>query len=103
MAQYVVSVPGTFLRPLTEDARRRVLAAVRGADPDEVGDVPLDLDALSVEDEGRFVLRLEVAADNSPAAQEAALTMARGALAAAGYDEDGAATGQAVITAIDAG
>ncbi|MEC4018738.1 hypothetical protein [Streptomyces sp. H27-D2] len=102
MTNFVVSVPGTFKEPLGAEARARLLTGLQGADPEEVGSVPSDLDVLSV-DEGTstFILRLEVEAEDSRAAQREALSIASRALAQAGYTEESAPVGNAVITAID--
>ncbi|QMU77331.1 hypothetical protein GXW83_18135 [Streptacidiphilus sp. PB12-B1b] len=104
MSRFVLTVPGTFKHPLHEQARSRLLAALQGVDPDEVGAVPEDLDLLSVDpDASRFVLRLEVEAEDRDAAGEQAEAAARTALRAAGYTDEDAPFGVPVVTAIDVG
>ncbi|MDH6131968.1 hypothetical protein P3T37_001353 [Kitasatospora sp. MAA4] len=104
MSRFVLTIPGTFKRPLTAQARQRLLNALRGVDPDEVGTVPPDLDVLTA-DEGdtRFVLRVEVTADDSRAAEGLAMAVALTALAAADYPADDVWMGDPVVTAIDVG
>ncbi|MFC1415721.1 hypothetical protein [Streptacidiphilus cavernicola] len=104
MSKFVLTIPGTFKRPLADDARARLVAALQGVDPDQVGAVPADLDLVSVDpDSGRFVLHLEVQADDRTAAQAEAVSVARRALAAAGYGDQDAPTGAPAVTAIDVG
>ncbi|MFC1408331.1 hypothetical protein ACEZCY_03425 [Streptacidiphilus sp. N1-12] len=104
MSKYVLTIPGTFLRPLQPDAKGRLLTALQGVDPDQVGSVPDDLDLLTLDQDGaRFVLRLEVQAQDRGAAEGEALAVARRALASAGYDQDTAPTGAPSVTAIDVG
>lgn len=104
MTKYVLTIPGTFKHPLTADAKQRLHAALRGVDPEEVGTVPPDLDVLTAEEGGeRFVLRLEVAAEDSGSAQNLAVAVALTALATAGYAEDEVFMGDPVVTAIDVG
>ncbi|WP_371483947.1 hypothetical protein [Kitasatospora sp. NBC_00315] len=104
MSRFVLTIPGTFKRPLQSDARTRLLTALQGADPEEVGSVPEELDVLTVdEDASTFVLRLEVEGDDRTAAQDAAVSAARSALDAAGYDEEDAPVGMPTVTAIDVG
>ncbi|MDH6114972.1 hypothetical protein P3T36_006482 [Kitasatospora sp. MAP12-15] len=102
MSNYVLTIPGTFKRPLTADAKQRLLAALHGVDPEEVGTVTPDLDVLTAEEGGvHFVLRLEVAAEDSGSAERLAMTVALTALAAAGYQEDAVFMGEPVVTGID--
>jgi hypothetical protein len=104
MSRFVLTVPGTFKHPLQDAARARLLAALQGVDPDEVGTVPQDLDLLSVDpDASTFVLRLEVEAADTDAAGSQAEAAARSALRAAGYADQDAPFGQPVVTAIDIG
>ncbi|MHA6763751.1 hypothetical protein [Streptacidiphilus sp. PAMC 29251] len=105
MSKYVLTIPGTFLAPLRPEAKTRLLNALQGVDPDEVGSsVPGDLGLLTLDEDGaRFVLHLEVEAADRGAAEAEAVSVARGALAAAGYDEDTAPTGAPAVTAIDVG
>ncbi len=104
MSRYVLTIPGTFKRPLQPDAKARLLTALQGVDPDEVGSVPEDLGLLTVDESAStFVLRLEVEAEDRTAAQDAALSAAVAALASAGYDQEEALTGKPTVTAIDVG
>ncbi|MEV6314743.1 hypothetical protein [Streptomyces sp. NPDC051776] len=102
MTNFIVSIPGTFTEPLGADAKSRLLTALQGADPEEVGAVPPQLDVLSVDDSnGTFILRLEVDAEDSEAACLEVLSIAGEALKAAGYDERTASLGDPFLTAID--
>ena len=104
MSKFVLTIPGTFKHPLSDGARARLVAALQGVDPDQVGTVPEDLGLLSVDpDTFRFVLHLEVRAENRTAALTEAVAVARGALEAAGYGEQDAPTGAPSVTAIDIG
>jgi len=104
MSKFVLTVPGTFKHPLQEQARARLLAALQGVDPDEVGTVPETLDLLSVDpDTSTFALRLEVDAADRNAAGDQAQAAARSALRAAGYADQDAPVGLPVVTAIDVG
>lgn len=104
MSRFVLTVPGTFKHPLQEQARARLLAALQGTDPDEVGAVPQDLGLLSVDqDASTFVLRLEVEAEDRKAAGDQAEAVAWSALKAAGYTDQDAFVGVPVVTAIDVG
>jgi hypothetical protein len=104
MSRFVLTVPGTFKHPLREQARGRLLAALQGVDPDEVGAVPEDLDLLTTDaDASTFVLRLEVEAADRGAAGDQAAGVARAALRAAGYQDEEAPIGVPVVTAIDVG
>ncbi|MBV2356250.1 hypothetical protein KUM39_18020 [Streptomyces sp. J2-1] len=102
MTTYVISVPGTFTGEVGADTRARLGRALRPADPHgtHLGDVE-DLDALSVNDDNTFTLRLTVEADTGPHAEQEARRMAGSALRDAGLDEDVAPLGPAVITGID--
>jgi hypothetical protein len=104
MSRFVLTIPGTFKHPLREDARARLLAALQGTDPAEVGTLPEELDLLRVDPEAStFVLHLEVEAEDRTTAQQQAVTVAREALEAAGYRESDAPTGPPAVTAIDPG
>lgn len=104
MSRFILTLPGTFKRPLQEGARVRLLAALQDMDPDEVGAVPEDLDLLTVDpDTSTFVLRLEVEAGDSRKARSQAMAVARSALRAAGYVDRDAPVGTPVVTAIDVG
>ncbi|AUG81512.1 hypothetical protein CFP65_6888 [Kitasatospora sp. MMS16-BH015] len=85
-------------------ARRRLLAVVRGADPDRVGEEVPDLDVLTLDEPaGTFVLRLEVDAPDHTAAGAAATDLARRAFTSAGYQEDAVSLGTPAVTGIDVG
>ncbi|MFC8920659.1 hypothetical protein E2C00_01380 [Streptomyces sp. WAC05374] len=103
MTTYVITIPGTFLRELTDDARSTLVRNLRPADPrhTSLGRVE-ELDVLTVNDNGTFSVRLEVEADDSRRAEEAARRTAAAALREAGYTEDEAPTGPAAVTGIDA-
>jgi hypothetical protein len=104
MSRFVLTVPGTLARPLRDQSRARLLAALQDVDPDEVGQLPDDLDLLTVDqDAGTFVLRLEIEAQDRSAAGEQAVEAARSALRAAGYADEDAPVGAPVVTAIDVG
>ncbi|MEW2133048.1 hypothetical protein [Streptomyces sp. NPDC005435] len=102
MTTYVITVPGTFTDGIETDARALLGRAVRPADPhtttmgsDE------DLDALTVNEDDTFTLRLTVEADTGPHAEQEARRLAGAALRTAGLDEHTAPLGPAVITGID--
>jgi hypothetical protein len=104
MSRFVLTVPGTFAYPLEAQARTRLLAALQGVDPEQVGTVPEDLELLSVDPgASTFVLRLEIEAEDRNRAKEKARAVARGALDAAGYREADSPTGTPAVTAIDIG
>lgn len=104
MSRYVLTIPGTFKHALQPDAKARLLTALQGVDPEEVGSVPEDLDILTLDPAAStFVLRLEVEAKDRTGAQQEALRVAVAALASAGYDSSTAPTGAPTVTAIDAG
>ncbi|GGU96980.1 hypothetical protein GCM10010495_04080 [Kitasatospora herbaricolor] len=102
MTNFVISLPGTFKQELTQAAKAQLLGALRGADPQEVGSDPQDLDMLTLnEGSPTFTLRLEVTAEDSRGAEREALAMASRALALAGFQGDAALLGQPAITSID--
>ncbi|MEW2288658.1 hypothetical protein [Streptomyces sp. NPDC047841] len=102
MTTYVISVPGTFTTGIEADTRTRLAQALRPADPHgtHMGSAE-DLDALSVNDDNTFTLRLTVDADTGRNAEEEARRLADSALQQAGLDERAAPLGPAVITGID--
>ncbi|MET8563426.1 hypothetical protein ABZV75_23565 [Streptomyces flaveolus] len=102
MTTYVISVPGTFTTGIGADTRTRLARALRPADPHgtHLGSAE-DLDALSVNDDNTFTLRLTVEADTGRHAEEEARRLADSALRQAGLDERIAPLGPAVITGID--
>ncbi|MCX4751499.1 hypothetical protein OG455_39380 [Kitasatospora sp. NBC_01287] len=102
MTKFVISLPGTFRRDLTPTGRGRLLHALRGTDPREVGADPQDLEVLTLhEGEPVFTLRLEVEAEDSAEAEHSALAIAARALGEAGFDEHAALLGQPAVTSID--
>ncbi|MFJ8046011.1 hypothetical protein ACIRBX_36415 [Kitasatospora sp. NPDC096147] len=104
MGSYVITVPGTVPQPMDRAARDRLLAVVRGADPNRVGEQVPDLDVLTLDEpEGTFVLRLEVEARDRTDAGSAASDLAARAFEAAGYPAGTIAIGTPVVTGIDAG
>ncbi|MEV6839277.1 hypothetical protein AB0N17_33025 [Streptomyces sp. NPDC051133] len=102
MTTYVISVPGTFTGGIGADVRTRLARALRPADPHgtRMGSAE-DLDALSVNEDNTFTLRLTVEADTGPHAEEEARRLADSALRDAGLDERSAPLGPTVITGID--
>ncbi len=102
MTTYVISVPGTFTTGIEADTRTRLARALRPADPHgtHMGSAE-DLDALSVNDDNTFTLRLTVEADTGRHAEEEARRLADSALQQAGLDERTAPLGPAAITGID--
>ncbi|MEC3998821.1 hypothetical protein VSR01_37200 [Actinacidiphila sp. DG2A-62] len=102
MSTYVVTVPGTFLTPRTDAERAALVRALRPVDPQgtDFGEAE-DLDILSVyPGTPAFSLRLEVAAENAPAAEARASQIAQQALAAAGIEPESAPLGQPAITGL---
>ncbi|MEU6776780.1 hypothetical protein [Streptomyces sp. NPDC046759] len=102
MTTYVISVPGTFTADIGADTHDRLARALRPADPHSTRMGSTEgLDALSVNEDSTFTLRLTVEADTGPHAEEEARRLAGSALRDAGLDERSAALGPAVITGID--
>ncbi|MFF7755390.1 hypothetical protein ACFZCP_40670 [Streptomyces sp. NPDC007971] len=104
MTTYVITVPGTFTTAVEAGTRAQLSRALRPADPHttRLGSAE-DLDALHINEDNTFTLRLTVEADTGPHAEEAARKLADSALRDAGLDERAAPLGSAVITGIDAG
>jgi hypothetical protein len=102
MTTYVITVPGTFTSGIAEDARARLSRTLRPADPHHtrMGNTE-DLDALTVNDDDTFTIRLTVEADSAPRAEEDARRLADSALREAGLDDTSAPLGPAVVTGID--
>ncbi|MFC7815707.1 MULTISPECIES: hypothetical protein [unclassified Streptomyces] len=103
MTTYVISVPGTFTGAVQDTAREELARALRPADPHRtthLGDEE-DLDALSVNDDGTFTIRLTVEADTAAHAEGRAREVADSALRAAGLDDGSAPLGPTVVTGID--
>ena len=104
MTTFVVTLPGTFMSPLTEDARSRLIKGLRSADPGRTDFEPAaELDVLSVDTEkSTYTVRLEVEAGDSGEAERNARNLAARALLDAGYTSDTAPMGKAAITGIEA-
>lgn len=102
MTTYVITIPGTFLQDVTEDARTELVARLRPVDPQRtaLGEAE-DLDILKVNEDRTFSIHLEVEAENTHSAEGQAKRIAGEALHAAGLSDDAAALGPAVVTGID--
>ncbi|WP_226484426.1 hypothetical protein [Streptomyces parvulus] len=102
MTTYVISVPGTFTGAVPDVTKDRLARALRPADPHRthLGDEE-DLDALSVNDDGTFTMRLTVEADSRAHAEGRAQEVADSALRAAGLDRGSAPLGPTIVTGID--
>ncbi|MFF9060528.1 hypothetical protein ACIRPQ_22435 [Streptomyces sp. NPDC101213] len=102
MTTYVISVPGTFTTGIDADTRARIGRSLRPADPHrtQMGNSE-DLDALSLNDDDTFTIRLTVEADSAPHAEESARRLAQSALRESGLDEGDAPLGPAAVTGID--
>ncbi|MEU3375263.1 hypothetical protein ACFYM2_09305 [Streptomyces sp. NPDC006711] len=102
MTTYVVTIPGTLLGERTEEATQTLERALRPADPrgTRLGEAE-DLDMLTFySGSSAFSVRLEVEADDTVTAERDARQTVTAALRAAGYAEDEAPLGDAVITGI---
>ncbi|MCF4136990.1 hypothetical protein L1856_09345 [Streptomyces sp. Tue 6430] len=102
MTTYVISVPGTFTTGIDADTRARIGRSLRPTDPHrtQMGNSE-DLDALSLNDDDTFTIRLTVEADSAPHAEESARRLAQSALRESGLDESDAPLGPAAVTGID--
>jgi hypothetical protein len=102
MTTYVISVPGTFTGAVPDTTKDELARALRPADPHRthMGDKE-DLDALSVNDDGTFTIRLTVEADTAAHAEGRAREVADSALRAAGLDGSSAPLGPSAVTGID--
>ncbi|WP_399894460.1 hypothetical protein ACGH7X_37365 [Streptomyces sp. BBFR51] len=102
MTTYVISVPGTFTGAVPDVTRDELARALRPADSHRthLGDEE-DLDALSVNEDGTFTIRLTVEADTAKHAESHAQEVADSALRTAGLDRDRAPLGPSVVTGID--
>jgi hypothetical protein len=102
MTTYVITIPGTFLRDLTEASRAVLVERLRPADPQrtELGEAQ-ELDILTVNENGTFSIRLEVVAQDNRSAEADAKRVAGEALHEAGFSEDDAPLGPTAITGID--
>ncbi|WP_432584842.1 hypothetical protein ABVG11_01705 [Streptomyces sp. HD1123-B1] len=104
MTTFVVTLPGTFTTPLTEQERATLMKGLRPADPSRTDFEPAaELDVLTVDTENStFTVRLEVEAGNSTEAELNAREIASSALLDAGRTERTAPMGEAAITGIEA-
>ncbi|WP_225631145.1 hypothetical protein [Streptomyces solaniscabiei] len=102
MTTYVISVPGTFTGAVPDATKDELARTLRPADPHrtQLGDEE-DLDALSVNDDGTFTIRLTVEADTAAHAEGRAREVADSALRAAGLDGSSAPLGPSAVTGID--
>ncbi|MCW7941350.1 hypothetical protein AAW14_04635 [Streptomyces hygroscopicus] len=102
MTTYVITVPGTFTDTVGTRTRAELARALRPADPHrtQMGS-EADLDALTVNEDNTFTIRLTIEADSGPHAEQDARQLADSALRAAGLDQTIAPLGSAVITGID--
>lgn len=102
MTTYVITIPGTFLAPLTEPARAAVRRELRPADPQQTSlGRREDLDILTVNDDSTFTVRLEVEAADSRSAEDLARSATVSALEQAGLNGDQAPLGPAAVTGIE--
>jgi hypothetical protein len=102
MTTFVITIPGTFLRDVSDAERASVMKQLRPADPQHTAlGQSEDLDILTVNDDGTFCLRLEVEADDGHSAEQHAKQAAAAALRQAGIDEEQAPLGPTAVTGID--
>ncbi|MFG2720216.1 hypothetical protein ACGFW5_18265 [Streptomyces sp. NPDC048416] len=102
MTTYVVTIPGTLLAERTEETTKTLESALRPADPrgTRFGEAE-ELEMLTFySGSSAFSVRLEVEADDTVTAEQEARRTVTAALRAAGYAEDKAPLGDAVITGI---
>ena len=102
MTTYVISVPGTFTGEVQDATTDELARALRPDDPHrtQLGDEE-DLDALSLNDDGTFTIRLTVEADTAAHAESRAKEIADSALRTAGLDRGSAPLGPTLVTGID--
>ncbi|MEU1040562.1 hypothetical protein ACFYP4_21640 [Streptomyces sp. NPDC005551] len=102
MTTFIITVPGTFVHGVTDDARSEVVRRLRPQDPKntELGESE-ELNLLTVEDGGMFSIRLEVDAADQSSAEAEAVRLVAGALRASGIAETDAPLGPAAVTGID--
>ncbi|MFF4183716.1 hypothetical protein ACFYZ9_11050 [Streptomyces sp. NPDC001691] len=102
MTTYVVTIPGTLLAERTEERTQTLERALRPADPrgTRLGEAE-HLEMLTFySGSSAFSVRLEVEADDTGTAEQEARRTVAAALRTAGYAEDEAPLGDAVITGI---
>ncbi|MFG3280602.1 hypothetical protein [Streptomyces sp. NPDC048111] len=102
MTTYVVTIPGTLLAERTEETIKTLERALRPADPrgTRLGEEE-HLEMLSFySGSSAFSVRLEVEADDTETAEQQARRTVSEALRTAGYSQDQAPLGDAVITGI---
>ncbi|MCX5384310.1 hypothetical protein [Streptomyces sp. NBC_00083] len=102
MTTYVVTIPGTLLGERSEERTQTLKQALRPADPrgTRLGEAE-HLEMLTFySGSSAFSVRLEVEADDTGTAERDARRTVTDALRTAGYAEDEAPLGDAVITGI---
>ncbi|MCT9089064.1 hypothetical protein N4G70_09305 [Streptomyces sp. ASQP_92] len=102
MTTYVVTIPGTLLAERTEASTETLQRALRPADPrgTRFGEEE-HLEMLTFySGSSAFSIRLEVEADDTESAEQQAREKVGAALRTAGYSQDEAPLGDAVITGI---
>ncbi|MFD3580493.1 hypothetical protein [Streptomyces sp. NPDC058644] len=102
MTTFVITIPGTFLRAVSDTEQASLMQQLRPADPQHtaLGESE-DLNILTVNDDGTFCLRLEVEAVDSRSAEQHAKDAAAAALRQAGIGEEQAPLGPTAVTGID--
>ncbi|MEV0040652.1 hypothetical protein [Streptomyces sp. NPDC050804] len=103
MTTYVITVPGTFVRGITDAQRSDVKRRLRPKDPKNtnLGESE-ELELLTIEDDGAaFSVRLEVEAADRAGAEAEAVRLVVAALRDSGFTRGDAPLGPAVITGID--
>ncbi|MEV2191134.1 hypothetical protein AB0I02_09100 [Streptomyces phaeochromogenes] len=102
MTTYVITVPGTFVRSVSDAARSDIEDRLRPRDPQntDLGETE-ELSLLTVEEGGMFSARIEVEAADRASAESEAVGLVSKALRDSGFAEDDAPLGQPVVTGID--
>ncbi|WP_392972235.1 hypothetical protein [Streptomyces sp. LN245] len=102
MTTYVITVPGTFVHGLSDASRADVERRLRPQDPQntDLGESE-ELSLLTVDEEHRFSVRLEVEAADRRSAEAEAVRLVSGALLDSGLSPDDAPLGPAAVTGID--
>ncbi|GGX84713.1 hypothetical protein [Streptomyces fructofermentans] len=102
MTTYVITVPGTFVHGVSDEARAGIERRLRPQDPKntDLGESE-ELSLLTVQDDGMFVVRVEVDADDRAGAESEAVRLVSGALRDNGLTDRDAPLGPAVVTGID--
>ncbi|MDH6521364.1 hypothetical protein M2164_007998 [Streptomyces sp. SAI-208] len=102
MTTYVITVPGTFLREVTDGVRSDIGRRLRPQDPrnTDLGESE-ELSVLTTEEDGMFAARVEVEAPDRLQAEAEAVRLVSRALRDSGLAEEDAPLGPAVVTGID--